>query len=148
MSDYTQILVAIDLGPDSQKICDKAINLAKFYDAKISIIHVLEPFSYTYGSDISIDFTDIQQNLLNQANEQLQQLAAAAGIASEDCHLMLGLPDTEIHKLAVTLDADLVVVGSHCRHGLALLFGSTANGIMRGSSCDVLAIRVVEDKKK
>ena len=38
--------------------------------------------------------------------------------------------------------ADLIVVGSHGRHGLALLLGSTANGVLHGAMCDVLAVRV------
>jgi universal stress protein A len=37
---------------------------------------------------------------------------------------------------------DLVVVGSHGRHGLSLLLGSTANGVLHGAGCDVLAVRV------
>ncbi len=39
---------------------------------------------------------------------------------------------------------DLIVVGSHGRHGLALLLGSTANGVLHGANCDVLAVRVKE----
>jgi len=38
--------------------------------------------------------------------------------------------------------ADLIIVGSHGRHGLALLLGSTANGVLHGAACDVLAVRV------
>ena len=44
--------------------------------------------------------------------------------------------------LAEQLDVDLIVVGSHGRYGLALLMGSTANGVLHGASCDVLAVRV------
>ena len=40
--------------------------------------------------------------------------------------------------------ADVIVVGSHGRHGLALLLGSTANGVLHGATCDVLAVRVGE----
>ena len=42
------------------------------------------------------------------------------------------------HQIA----ADLIVVGSHGRHGIALLLGSTANGVLHGAPCDVLAVRV------
>jgi len=51
-------------------------------------------------------------------------------------------PETEIHTLANEIGADLIVVGSHGRHGLALLLGSTANGVLHGAPCDVLAVRV------
>ena len=40
------------------------------------------------------------------------------------------------------LETDLIVVGSHGRYGLALLMGSTANGVLHGATCDVLAVRV------
>jgi universal stress protein A len=48
----------------------------------------------------------------------------------------------EIHRLARELRCDLVVVGSHGRHGLALLLGSTANDVLHGAQCDVLAVRL------
>jgi len=38
--------------------------------------------------------------------------------------------------------ADLIVVGSHGRHGLSLLLGSTANAVLHGAPCDVLAVRI------
>ena len=57
-------------------------------------------------------------------------------------HLLMGRPETEIHNVAEEIGADLIVVGSHGRHGLALIFGSTANGVLHGATCDVLAVRV------
>ena len=50
----------------------------------------------------------------------------------------------QIHSLEEA-GADIIVVGSHGRHGLALLLGSTANGVLHGASCDVLAVRVGHD---
>lgn len=38
--------------------------------------------------------------------------------------------------------ADLIVIGSHGRHGLGRLLGSTANGVLQGAPCDVLAVRI------
>ena len=53
----------------------------------------------------------------------------------------------EIHSKAEEIGADLIVVGSHGRYGLALLMGSTANGVLHGATCDVLAVRVGSKKK-
>jgi len=39
-------------------------------------------------------------------------------------------------------NTDLVIVGSHGRHGVRLLLGSTANAVLHGAECDVLAVRV------
>ena len=64
------------------------------------------------------------------------------GIDDKHHHIVLGKPEVEIHASAKELGADLIVVGSHGRYGLALLMGSTANGVLHGASCDVLAVRV------
>ena len=53
-----------------------------------------------------------------------------------------GRPESELQRAAEAKGADVIVVGSHGRHGLALLLGSTANGVLHGATCDVLAVRV------
>jgi universal stress protein A len=60
-------------------------------------------------------------------------------------HLIFGRPESEIQRTAQSVGADVIVVGSHGRHGLALLLGSTANGVLHGASCDVLAVRVGQE---
>jgi universal stress protein A len=54
----------------------------------------------------------------------------------------IGNPAHEIRDAATELEADLIVVGTHGRHGLGLLLGSTANAVLHGVGCDVLAVRV------
>jgi universal stress protein A len=110
------------------------------------MIHVVEPLSFTYGSDIPLDFSSLQEELLLQSKNQLLSIAESIGVDAEHCHLVLGRPETEIHKLGIEVGADLVVVGSHGRHGLALIFGSTANGVLHGACCDVLAVRVKDSR--
>lgn len=62
---------------------------------------------------------------------------------AEDCQwLEMGSPKTEIIRVATENQVDLIVVGSHGRHGLALLLGSTANGVLHHAPCDVLAVRL------
>ncbi|EAW31305.1 hypothetical protein GP2143_07144, partial [marine gamma proteobacterium HTCC2143] len=63
-------------------------------------------------------------------------------VGSDGQHIIVGRAENEIHSLAEELGAELIVVGSHGRHGIALLLGSTANGILHGATCDVLAVRV------
>ena len=59
-------------------------------------------------------------------------------------HLIFGRPQSEIQRVAEECEADLIVVGSHTRSGLARLLGSTANGVMDSAPCDVLAVHVGE----
>jgi len=55
------------------------------------------------------------------------------------------MPDSEIHRLAKDQGLDLIVVGSHGRHGLSLLLGSTSTGVLHGAKCDVLAVRIQKE---
>jgi universal stress protein A len=50
-----------------------------------------------------------------------------------------------MRRMAKEEDVDLIIVGSHGRHGLALIFGSTSNSVLHGAPCDVLAVRIAED---
>ena len=142
MNEYTHILVAVDLTEDSRVLAIKASVLQKAYSAKLSCVHVIEPLSLTYGGDVPLDLSAIQEQIQETAKIQLQEFAMELKIDSENQHLIFGRPESEIDSLANQISADLIVVGSHGRHGLALLFGSTANGVLHGAPCDVLAVRV------
>ncbi len=142
MSNYSSVLVAVDLSEESSQIAGKASELAKRYGASLSIIHVIEPLSFAYGGDIPMDFSGIQDEIHQQAAQQLARFGTTHGIDADRQHIVLGRPEVEIHALAEEIGSDLIVVGSHGRYGLALLMGSTANGVLHGASCDVLAVRV------
>jgi universal stress protein A len=142
MSDYSHILVTVDLTEECRAVADRASSLAKTYNSKLSCIHVIEPLSLAYGGDIPMDLSTIQEQIQDTAQSHLAEFAQSMGIAAEDQHLVFGRPEVEIHALAEQMDVDLIVVGSHGRHGLALLLGSTANGVLHGAMCDVLAVRV------
>jgi universal stress protein A len=140
MSEYTNILVAIDLSEDTGLVAQRARAISD--SAQVHFIHVIEPLSFAYGGDIPMDFSGIQDEIQQQATQQLQRFAESNGLDAEHQHIVLGRPEVEIHTKAEELGADLIVVGSHGRHGLALLLGSTANGVLHGAGCDVLAVRV------
>lgn len=144
MSAYQHILIGLDLSTESQQIIERVKTLFAQSSAKRSLCHVLEPISYTYGGDVPIDLTGIQNEIETQARRRLAEVGAELGIAPADQHIAIGQPAHEMHKLAKQLDVDLIAVGSHGRHGLALLFGSTSNSVLHGANCDVLAIRVKE----
>ncbi len=144
MSDYQHVLLAIDFSEQSLYIADKAKSLADKYQAKLSIIHVLDniPMPDTnYGMVIPLDqaFGD---GLLNAEKEKLIRIADYVAVALENRWLIWGVPKQEIINIASQESVDLIVVGSHGRHGLALLLGSTANSILHHTKCDVIAIRL------
>ncbi|BFM16090.1 universal stress protein [Maricurvus nonylphenolicus] len=142
MAKYQHILVALDLSEESDQVLQQAIELATNSGAKLSLAHVIEPLTFAYGGDIPVDLTEVQEQLQVQAQEQLDKIVSNITIGTHNQHVVIGQPAAEIHRLAEEEDCDLVVVGSHGRRGLALLLGSTANGVLHGAKCDVLAVRV------
>lgn len=142
MTDYKKIMLAVDLTEESKPIADRAINLARQSGAELHLVHVIEPLSLAYGGDVPMDLSAVQEQIQEQAKSHMKEFGTRLDIAPERQHLIFGRPESEIHRIAEEQAADLVVVGSHGRHGLALLLGSTANGVLHGATCDVLAVRV------
>ncbi len=115
---------------------------ARNQDAKLSVVHTLEPLGFAYGGDIPMDLTSIQDQLDSHARTRLKELLDDIDIPEENQHVLVGMPDTETHRLANEKDIDLIVVGSNGRHGFQLLLGSVSTGVLHGAPCDVLAVRV------
>ncbi|KXJ48403.1 MAG: universal stress protein [Cycloclasticus sp.] len=146
MTTYRHILVALDFDKQSTQVANKAHQLALQNQAKLSAIHVIEPLiesSYlAFDGTISTDLMPIQEEVEASAKAQLKKLAASIDLAEENQLIEIGRPADTIHQLSEKLSCDLIVIGSHGRHGLSLLLGSTANAVLHGAKCDVLAVRV------
>ena len=147
MSYYHRILVGLDLSAESQQVIDHVKALFEGKDTKISLVHVQEPLSFAYGGDIPMDLSEIQDQLESQAIQRLEEFSGQLGDLQVDVHVIIGQPANEMHRFARENSIDLIVVGPHGRHGLALIFGSTANGVLHGATCDVLAVRIKEQGK-
>ncbi len=147
MESYKHILLAADFSEHGEAVADRAKDLAEKYQAKLSIVHVMDNLLITdaaYGSTIPFDL-DLTAELMAAAKKRLANLAEKLNIA-EDCRWMeTGSPKLEIIRVAEENKVDLIVVGSHGRHGFALLLGSTANGVLHHALCDVLAVRLYND---
>jgi len=142
MSHYKHILVGLDLSEDCRYVLERAKQICAGNDTKISVVHVVEPLTFAYGGDIPIDLTEVQTQLEEKAQQHLSQAVEPFELQAQQLHIVVGQPDVEIHDLASDIDVDLIIVGSHGRKGLALLLGSTSNGVLHGANCDVLAVRL------
>lgn len=145
MAAYRRILLAVDLTEESREVADRAVALAQLCQAELHVVHVIEPLSLAYGGDFPVDLSPVQEEIQERAQSHLTAFCASVGVPADRRYLIFGRPEAEIHRVAEEADVDVVVVGSHGRHGLALLLGSTANGVLHGASCDVLAVRVGSD---
>jgi|SRR5690242_14406211 len=141
---YRHILVAVDLSEQDTYVVQKARNLAQAFRAKLSVIHVLDniPMPDTaYGTVVPLD-QDSSYEMLETVKARLRGLANSLGVDTGDRWMIWGIPGEEIVRIARQEGADLIMVGSHGRHGLGLLLGSTANRVLHHAECDVMAIRL------
>ena len=140
---YKHVLAAVDLSSESAQVLEKARATADRYGAKLSLITVVKPFAHAYGGLDMLSMADgFEEEALKQATQQLEDNGKIYGVDLVDVHVKEGNPAHVIKDSANELEADLIVVGTHGRHGLGLLLGSTANAVLHGVGCDVLAIRV------
>ncbi|WP_027159646.1 universal stress protein [Methylobacter luteus] len=144
MGDYKHILLAADFSTHGEEVARRAKDLADKYQARLSVVHVVDNLPLTdaaYGPVIPFDL-DLTEELMTAAKDRLAKLAESLGIADDRQCIAVGSPKLEIIRVAEENQVDLIVVGSHGRHGLALLLGSTANGVLHHAHCDVLAVRL------
>lgn len=147
MSVYQHILLAVDFLPEDDQIIRKVGNLELLTGAKLSLIHVLDniPMPDTpYGTVIPLD-TKVTYAMLEAEKQKLNRAGDMLGIDPAHRWLIWGEPRDEIIRIAEQENIDLIVVGSHGRHGLALLLGSTASSVLHYAKCDVLAVRLQDD---
>ena len=149
---YKHILFATELNESKNYIEDKVTQLQQFTQAKLSVIHVVEPIANAYygglygvmlGSD-PIENINTTRILEKRAHEILQPLLKRLHITEQDLHIPTGQTSSEILAFAEQENVDLIITGSHGVHGLQLLLGSTCNAVLHGAQCDVLAVRAPE----
>lgn len=139
MEQYKKVLVALDPRAEQEFILQKALAVAGT-DAELSIISVIEPINT--GDMIFPTAKDMESDLIEAAVENIIEPAKKLAIPNERCFVEVGRPASVIHRKSAEMEADLIIVGSHGRHGLRLLLGSTANAVLHGAQCDVLAVRI------
>jgi len=147
MGHYKHILLAADFTDHGIDVAAKAKELAEANQARLSIVHVVDNLPITdaaYGPIIPFD-GDLTEQIIEAAKKRLLKMAKELDIAEENQWLEVGSPKFEVVRLADENNVDLIVVGSHGRHGFALLLGSTANGVLHHAHCDVLAVRLKND---
>ena len=142
---YKHILAAVDTTDDAKEILSAAKQLAEDHDATLSLVTVIKSFRQIYGAIDTPNIANIEEDAINEARERLNEHARTLGLSDDRVFVLRGNPAGEIRNLAKELDAGAIVVGTHGRHGMGLMFlGSTASGVLHGTHCDVLAVRIAE----
>ncbi len=148
------ILVPTDFSECGNYALSYAASLARTFGASLICVHVIEPMVPTVGySGMSepLPLADISDQLEDSAERELPKLAQCeecAGLELEEL-IVHGEAASEIVRVAKEKSVDLIVVSSHGRTGLGrILFGSTAEAIVRHAQCPVLVVKPSQEETK
>ncbi|AHE66721.1 universal stress protein [Legionella oakridgensis] len=137
---YKKVLFATDFDEIGINAAHKAKKIADENKAELILVHVVEPIpAYAYPGFAG--FAEVEVSIREQAEKELNSLAERLKVDKKNRFLEFGSTKNEVLRVAQENKVDLIVTGSHGKHGLALLLGSTANAILHGAECDVLIVR-------
>lgn len=124
---YMHVLAAVDLSVEASQVMDHARRAADACGADLTLCHVSK---------------HLQEARRNEDRKRLQGFADGYGAAVADIYELAGRTAHAVHALAKEIEADLVVIGTHGKHGADLVTGSTANAVLHGALCDELSVRI------
>jgi len=143
MPVYSHILLAVDFSANTDAVAERALAISKLCAAKVSLVHVVEFVQMDLSNELVVpQELELDQELVALADKRLQELGDKYSIADSERFVSQGSTKREILRIAQEQEIDLIVIGSHGREGIQLLLGSTANAVLHGAPCDVLAVRV------
>ena len=144
----TRILISLDLTDEADDVLSAAMAQAKAVDSRqVDLVTVVKPVAYSYAgfdSGSASVLAGLDNHLREHAEGVMKEKAAKYDIDPDRIHIKMGHPATEIRTVAEELQTDLIVMGTHGRHGLGRLLGSTANAVLHGVPCNVLVVRIPE----
>jgi nucleotide-binding universal stress UspA family protein len=146
MKPFDKILTAIDFSENSDYAFDYALTLAKQFDSQLLILHVInEPVDLRGFYVPHISFEQLEKEIEEGAEKMMAKFCSSkmGDFTNFTTSTVTGIPYEEIIRSAQEAAASLIVLGTHGRTGLDhLIFGSTAERVVRGATCPVLTIRL------
>lgn len=146
---FKHILVPVDGSPTAFKAVDKAVDLAKAFDGKVTVIYVIDPYPFTgVGTDFAYGQATYLSAATAEANDSIRaarERIEAAGVPLESTVVENHTPWRGIIETANAIEADLIVMGSHGRRGLEkMVLGSVAQRVLQHADQPVLVVRAPE----
>ena len=139
---WRRILVPVDFSSHAERAVRRAAQLAQANDAQLTLLHVVEDtvlYDDFYDPIIPIDL-EYETNLVEKATERLTRWVEELEIGSPEIQVVLGTPTHTILSTAEARNADLIVMGTHGRKGIARLLGSTTRAVITRARCEVLSV--------
>ena len=143
----SSILLPTDFSECANYALSYATSLARKFGARLICVHVVEPVVPTVGyTGITepLPISDISEQLEDSATRELPKIAECEECSGLDVEEVIAHGDAsaEIVRVAKERQVDLIVLSSHGRTGLGrILFGSTAEAVVRHASCPVLVVK-------
>ena len=144
MREYKKILLCLDLTDDSQKIAQRAKDIATRCGADIIMLHVVEYVPVEPMGEALLPAVQIEGELVDRANQRIAKLATDLGLENAKRLVHTGNIKSEVVRIAQEHNADLIVIGSRERHGVSILFNFTEDTVLHAAPCDVLAVRLAK----
>jgi nucleotide-binding universal stress UspA family protein len=145
MTAFRKILVPIDFSKHSDRALETAVDLARKYDAAVTVMHVYVIPTVPLPEGYIVAGPDQITEILNKTKDALdgaRKRVVAMGAAKVDTLMAEGVAFTEIVRVAREKGYDLIVMGTHGRTGLKhALMGSVAEKVVRKAPCAVLTTR-------
>ncbi|MDT8421080.1 MAG: universal stress protein [Desulfuromonadales bacterium] len=149
MNKFSTILVAIDFSDSSDNAFQAAMMLAREFSARLLILHVInEPVDLRGFYVPHISFDKLEEEIEEGAKKLMETFCRqhVKDFESYATFIDPGIPYEAIIQRATDEGADLIVIGTHGRTGLDhVLFGSTAEKVVRKSPLPVMTVRLDED---
>jgi universal stress protein A len=142
MSVYRRILVIVDLTDDSLPIGRRAQAIAARLGAAVEFLHVVEFIPLEPVGETLMPTVQLENQLVERARARLAALAGELGLPDAHCRVEVGIVKSDVVRIARERNIDLIVLGSHERHGLSILVNFTEDTVLHAAPCDVLAVRV------
>lgn len=142
--DLTKILVPIDFSEHSKKALEYAVPFARQFNAALELLYVVEPT--IYPADFSfgqVGFPNVEEELRTRGHHELGQLIAKTigGRVTAHASVRTGKAFFEIAQFAEEQEVDLIIIATHGHTGIEhVLFGSTAEKVIRHAPCPALVI--------
>jgi nucleotide-binding universal stress UspA family protein len=141
-----KILFATDFSEGSAVALPYAVDIAKQYGAKLYLVHVVYDITKATGWYIPhVAIGEIYDEIEKSARAEIGKIDTdeMKGFKDVEHVILKGTPYEEIIKFAEDNEVDLIVLGTHGRKGIdRVLFGSTAEQILRNAPCPVLSVRL------
>jgi nucleotide-binding universal stress UspA family protein len=146
MKEFKTILFATDFSENSEYAFDYALAMARKYQSLLAIVHIInEPVDLRGFYVPHISFESLEEEIEEGARKMMEKFCRmhVSDYENYQTFIVPGIPYDEIIKKAEELKADLIIMGTQGRSGLDhVLFGSTAEKVVRKSPVPVMTIRV------